>query len=210
MPGQPAAEQPPEVLPLPASAQAKTPPNQPQTSTPPPTSGNSELITLRVDDLDVRKALELLSRQVKVNILVSPGVSGSVTISLQDKTLDESLQMISKACGLTVRRDGGVVYVTTLAELRQGEEEDLPIRVYRLNYVKSGDLESMIKPLLSSKGAMTASPESEIGIKTDVEKAGGNSMAGGEIIVVQDYEQVLTNHRPRRRADRRTADSGAD
>jgi type II secretory pathway component HofQ len=40
-------------------------------------------ITLHLDEVDVRRALELLSRQGSMNILVSPGVSGQVTANLQ-------------------------------------------------------------------------------------------------------------------------------
>ncbi len=148
-------------------------------------------ITLHVDDLDVRKALEMLSREAGVNILVSPGVSGKVTINLRNKTLYEILSVLADLCHFVVRREQDVIFVTTPAEVRAGEEDELPVRVYHLNYVKSNDLEAMIKPLLSKRGTMSCSPESGVGIKGDSEDTGGNSMAGGEILVVQDYEQVL-------------------
>jgi type IV pilus secretin PilQ/predicted competence protein len=150
------------------------------------------LISLHADDLDVRKALEMISRQAKVNILVSSSVSGTVTLDLRDKTLDDVLDAIVRLCHLVVRRDKDVLYVSTVEELRKGEDDNLPVRVYHLNYVKSDDVATMITPLLTTgKGVMSASPKSEVGIKTDTDKAGGNSMAGGEIVVVRDYEQVL-------------------
>lgn len=166
------------------------------------------LITLHADNLDVRKALEIVSRQARMNILVAPSVSGAVTLDVRDQTVDGTLQAIAKLCHLTVRREKDAFYVTTLAELRQGEEDDLPVRVYYLNYVRSSDVDAMIKPLLSSKGTTSRSPDSEIGLASDVTssggsggggggggsatvKAGGNSMAGGEMLIVQDYDQVL-------------------
>ncbi len=164
------------------------------------------MITLHVDDLDVRKALEILSRQAKVNILVSPGVTGRVTVDLQNKTLDEMLGVITRLCDISVRREKDILYVSTPAEQRAAEEDDLPVRVYHLNYVKSTDIEAMIKPLLSPKGSLSKSPESKVGLKSDVANttsstggmpgstdvdAGGNSLAGGDIIVVQDYAHVL-------------------
>ena len=162
------------------------------------------LITLHVDNLEVSKVMEMISRQAKIlNILVSPGVTGSVTVDLRNKTVDEALQIIAKQCRLTVRRDNDVIYIATLDEFRKIEEDDLPIRVYHLNYVKSGDVFKMIKPILSKKGTLSQSPDSDTGYPaTSADaptaggssrgggsgKAGGNSMAGGEIIVVQDYE----------------------
>lgn len=174
------AEKPPaEIIPAPTGA-ASTTPTHP-----------SSLITLHVDDLDVRKALEILSRDAKVSILVSPGVSGKITLDLKDKTLEETLAAISRLCNLAVHRDKDVIYVATTAEMRQSEETNLPVRVYHINYIKSSDLQAMIKPLLSQRGILTSSPESATGIKSDADKAGGDSMAGGEIVIVQDYEHVL-------------------
>ena len=191
--GVPMNRQPEPPTPLPPAA-APGPQQPDAAAVPKPATRPAGItpISLHADDLDVRKALEMISRQAKVNILVSSGVSGTVTLDLRDKTLDEVLDAIVKLCHLTVRRDNDVIYVSTITELRQGEEDDLPVRVYRLNYVKSTDVDKMIKPLLTQgRGVLTSSPEAEVGIKADKEKTGGNSMAGGDIIVVQDYEQVL-------------------
>ena len=90
--------------------------------------------------MDVRKALEILGRQANLSILVSSGVGGRVTLDLRDKTADEILQAIARLCRLTIRREKDVIYVTALDE-REKEEDDLPVRVYHLNYVRSSDVE---------------------------------------------------------------------
>ena len=123
--------------------------------------------------------------------------------------MDEALQAIATLCQLEVKHDRDFLYISTPKDsARYHEEEDLPVRVYRLNYVKSSDVEKMIKPLLSRRARSTASPDSEVGLTSDSKrrgavrerrqktlrstcKAGGNSLAGGEILVVQDYEYVL-------------------
>ncbi len=191
----------PETVPLPQGVPSLPPVKTPNVAAKP---SGSALITLHADNLDVRKALEIVSRQAKMNILVAPSVSGAVTLDVRDKTVDETLQAIEKLCHLTVHREKDVVYISTLAELRQGEEDDLPVRVYHLNYVTSTDMDAMIKPLLSSKGTTSKSPKSEVGLTSDVTgsggggggsstnvKAGGDSMSGGDVLIVQDYEQVL-------------------
>ena len=109
------------------------------------------LLQLHVDDADVRKVLEMVSRQGKVNILVSPSVTGVVTLDLRDMTVEEGIEAIARLCRLTVRRDKDLVYVYTKAEADQGD--DLPVRVYHLNYARGSDLEKMIKPLLTKRGA---------------------------------------------------------
>ena len=191
-----------EVVPLPQGTPSEKKQSGPK-SVASPSGGLS--ITLHADNLDIRKALEMVSRQANMNILVSPGVTGTVTLDIRDKTVDDALQAIATLCQLEVKHDRDFLYISTPKEVRDHEEEDLPVRVYRLNYVKSSDVEKMIKPLLSKNGMLTSSPDSEVGLPSDASgaakaggqetskdvKGGGNSLAGGEIVVVQDYEHVL-------------------
>jgi len=175
------------------------------TSLPAAESARGEpLITLHVDNLEVGKVIEMVSRQAKmVNILVTPAVRGTVTLDIRDKTVDETLDLIARFCRLSVHRENDVIYVSTLSEALDREADNMPVRVYRLNYVKSKDVVDMITPLLSKKGSISQSPESEVGYPATTvsatggggvragAKAGGNSMAGCEYVVVQDYSHVL-------------------
>jgi len=193
----------PEVIPLP---QAMLAPRWPESSHSQagPSAAEKKPFTLSLhsDALDVRKVLEILSREAKVNILVSPKVTGKVTLDIQDKTLEEVLDAIAKLCRVAIQREKDIIYVTTIDERRQSQEDTLPVHVYHLNYVRSKDVEEMIKPLLSTKGKIGKSPEAEMGLKSDFSggsanlgqgdvKAGGNTLAGGETLVVQDYEDRL-------------------
>ena len=148
-------------------------------------------IALHLDDVDVRKALEILSRQATMNLLVSPAVSGQVTVDLRDVSVDEALRAVLKSCRLVAAREKGILYVSTAAEQRQAGDQDAVARVYRLKYVKAADLVKMIKPLVSKTGVLAASPQSDVGIKADPEKGGGDSLAGGEALIVQDNQRVL-------------------
>ncbi|MBI3468353.1 MAG: hypothetical protein HY000_35580, partial [Planctomycetes bacterium] len=153
-----------------------------------------ELITLHLDDVDVRKALEVLSREASLNILVSPNVTGRVTANLQDLNVDQALDAILKLCNLAAKREQRLIYVYTPEELGRASDTDRKpsVRVYRLNYIKGTDLQNMISPFLSENGKVVSTPPSEVGIKPDNQKAGGDSLAGGEMVVVQDDETTLT------------------
>jgi type IV pilus secretin PilQ/predicted competence protein len=154
------------------------------------------LVTMHMDNLDVRKAIEMLSRQAGVNILVSPGVSGSVTVDLRNVSLDIAVQAIVKLCNLQVRREGDIIFVSTADEINQGTNDTsggLALRVYRLEYARATDLLPMVKPLLTTKGRASATPAAEQGIKSDTTKAGGNTLSSQDVLVVQDYEWVLKN-----------------
>ncbi len=198
----------PEVVPRPQGVPAAAAPTEPPITRAVSTTGEP-LVTLHVAQIDVRKALEMISRSAKLNILVSPSVSGEITLDLNEKTVSEALAAIAKMCNLEIRREKDMLYIFTPEEIQEYEENNLPVRVYHLNYVRSTDLQLMIKPLLSPKGQITSSPESEVGLGTDVVagsasgstpkaagsqkdiKAGGNMLAGGETIIVQDFESIL-------------------
>jgi type IV pilus secretin PilQ/predicted competence protein len=181
----------PEVLPTPQGRATPPPAPLPDVAEPATPVDDGPPISLHVDDLEVRKTLEILSRQAQLNILVSPGVSGRVTIDLHNTTVDQALKSLARLCHLAVRRQKDVIYVFTSDEIRQGEGEELPVRVYHLNYIRSGDMEKMLKPLLSPRGVLTVSPASEVGLKSSADKAGGDALAGGETVIVQDCEPVL-------------------
>ena len=168
----------PDMIPLPegASSQTKTSPPEPVKLLPP---RGEPLVTLHVDDWDVKKVLEMLSRQANVGMIISQGISGKITMNIQDKTLDDVLAIITKQCRLTIRHDRDMIFISTLAEVRAIEEDNLPMRMYRLNYVKSSDLKTMIEGLKSPKGKITCSPDSQIGLMSGSVGGGGSGGAAG-------------------------------
>ena len=185
-----------------------------------------EPVAMHVDDLDVRKALEILSRESSLNIVVSPNVSGRVTANLHGLSPDQALDAILHLSHLVAQREQGIVYVYSAAEVSKTDDQErkLPVRVYHLNYVRSTDLAAMIKPLLSTRGKLTTTPTSAAGIGSSTQTAGssspsagsaspgngasangsgpapagpggsqdgGDSLAGGDVLIVQDQESVL-------------------
>lgn len=184
---QPAVRTAPEPLPAPALA-------APPLTLAPLLSQDRAPVTLHLDDVDVRKALELLSRQGPLNILVSANVTGTITANLDGISFDQALNAILKLSNLVAQREGGLVYVYTPQEVaaldKQGQR--VVTRVYRLCYLRGSDLEKICTPLLTPVvGRISITPISEIGIKSNTDAAGGDSLAGGEAIIVQDYECVL-------------------
>ncbi len=211
---------PPEVIPKgPVSSSQVTVPmpatelagQQPGLATAQPTLGSKGI--LHLDNADVVKALEMVSREANLNISIASGVRGQVTLDLRNKTAGEALQIIAQLCHLMIRREGDVIFVLP-------ESKTMSIRVYHLNYITGDDLKNMLgggksmgKIILSKDAQISSSPKSETGLKSDVVvapaagqggaamggpgestqevKAGGNSNAGPEIVVVQDYEENL-------------------
>lgn len=143
--------------------------------------------TVHCDDLEVRRLLEMLSREAKISIVVSPGVTGNVTLDVKDRPIDDIMAIIARRCNLLVRRNPDMIVVSTRDEARKAEERNLPVRVYRFNYVKSSDVLRLVSPLMSKLGKIAASPDP----KSRSANASGDSVGDDELIVFQDYEDVL-------------------
>jgi type IV pilus secretin PilQ/predicted competence protein len=159
-----------------------------------------------IDNQPINKILEIISRRANMNMALTAGVKGNVTIDLRNTTMDDALQIIARLNGLTVHQEDGVIYVSTQKELREIEENgELPVRIYHLSYITAKDAKEMISGCTSGKGKVAVSPESKTGLTSNAQTldqtgstgstskvdAGGNTMAGGDILIVQDYEAVL-------------------
>src|SRR5262245_15231668 len=88
--------------------QAATPPPAPS-----PATAGPDCVNLHFDDVDVRKALELLSRETKLQLLVAPNVSGRISGNVQGVTPNEALDAILSVCNLIARHDKNIIYVHT-------------------------------------------------------------------------------------------------
>lgn len=155
--------------------------------------GDGRLI-INIRNEDIRKVLEMLSEQGNLNILASNSVQGKVSATLTGVDLESALQAILRSTGYVARREGKFIYVGTSEDFLRMEQtaDRIGTRVYHPNYVKASDLKDLIQPLLTEKvGLVSVSTPAEIGIATDDDKVGGNNFAGGEAVLVRDYENVL-------------------
>ena len=140
-------------------------------------------LTLHMDDLDIRRALEILSRQGGLNIMIAPGVTGTVTANLEGVTVDEALGAILRLTNLTARREGGLIFVYSPQELKAlaFRDQELETRLFRLNYVRPSDVLGIVAELLSPDGTITATPPSREGISEapSFNSTSGNTSGGG-------------------------------
>jgi len=107
-----------------------------------------------VNEGDLRQILELLSRRTGMNILVSPRVSGTVTVNFENVTVNKVLAAVLKLANLVEKTEGSIHYIYTKGELQDEAEEvkreRILTKVYKLNYVRSDEMMTMIKPFLSA------------------------------------------------------------
>ncbi len=72
-------------------------------------------VTLMVDDVPVAQVLQALAEQEKLNLVVSPDVSGTVSLHLTDVPWKQALQTIVKSAGLITRQEGNILSVHSVA-----------------------------------------------------------------------------------------------
>jgi type IV pilus assembly protein PilQ len=166
-------------------------------SPPPKTSIDEEgdgSLAIRIQDADIREVLELLGEEGNLNILAGKNVQGKISAVLRGVDIDGALGAILKSTGLVARREGKFVFVGTPADFDSIEQtaDKISTRVHRPNYVTAAELRDLIQPLLTpSVGVVSVSSASKVGIESDDSTAGGDNFAGGDVVVVRDYQAVL-------------------
>ncbi|MDD5680623.1 MAG: secretin N-terminal domain-containing protein [Candidatus Omnitrophica bacterium] len=106
-------------------------------------------ITVDFKDADVRTVLRVLSEKSGVNIVGSKDVDGLVTVRLNNVYWEKALDIICKNYGYAFERDGNIIRVTTIENLKQ---EELTTEVFSLNYAKAKDVTDAIKEMLTVRG----------------------------------------------------------
>ncbi len=154
-------------------------------------------VEIHVADVPLATVLRMLSTQSRRNIIASPKVSGTVTADLFDVTFEEALDSILRANGCGFKVSGRFIYVYTLEELaelevRKVKKEEPVARLFRLNYIAVKDIQTLIQPLLSDQGTVTATPAAEVGLDTDAKEAGGATHSGHDLILVYDVPSHLS------------------
>lgn len=189
----PAAPPADDIEPLPPPA-AEPEPESPASKASVGGEGDGNLMVYFPPDTDIREALELLAEHGNLNILTSSSVQGKVSATLRGVDLEGALDAILRSTGLVARREGKFVFVGTPADFDSLEQamDKLGTRVYRPNYVTAAELQTLIQPLLTTTtGVVSVSSPVKAGIESDDTQAGGDDFAGGDVVLVRDYEAVL-------------------
>ncbi|STP17217.1 outer membrane porin HofQ [Escherichia coli] len=111
--------------------------------------------------------LQALAEQEKLNLVVSPDVSGTVSLHLTDVPWKQALQTVVKSAGLITRQEGNILSVHSVAcrmtisparrRSRRGRRQICRWKIANitLQYADAGELAKAGEKLLSAKGSMT-------------------------------------------------------
>lgn len=130
-------------------------------------AGKAQNVTLMVDDVPVAQVLQTLAEQERKNMVISPDVSGSVSLHLTDVPWALALQTVAKSAGLVLRQEGAILHVQTAARQqemiarqeaeRAQQQATMPLenRNISLQYADAAELAKVGEKLLSAKGSIT-------------------------------------------------------
>jgi type IV pilus assembly protein PilQ len=126
-------------------------------------------ISLDFKDGDLQDIFRLFADISGLNIVVNPGVTGKVTLKLNEVPWDQALDLILKANNLGYTLENNVIRIAPLAALQREEDERrkltearalagelVPYR-HRLSYAKAIDVEPTLKKagVISARGQVT-------------------------------------------------------
>ncbi|TWT31389.1 type II secretion system protein GspD [Blastopirellula retiformator] len=151
-------------------------------------------LTIVIQDTDIREVLEMLSEQGNLNILPTNNVRGTVSASLTKVDVRTALDAILRSTGYITLEEKGFIYVGTPSELHalNNMGDRVQTRIYRPNYVRAVDLQTLLTPLLTPEvGVISVSTAAQVGIEANSNASGGDDFAGTEAVIVRDYEHKL-------------------
>lgn len=132
------------------------------------------------NNMDIRDALRFIMEESGVNMVVSEDVKGSVNLKLRQVPWDQALVMILKAKQLGYTRQGNVLRIAPIDQLRKEEEtvgkmvldkqktETLTVRMFSLSYAQAADIEKKAKDFLSTRGKVVGDVRTNSIVVTDI------------------------------------------
>jgi type IV pilus assembly protein PilQ len=129
-----------------------------------------EPIDLKVTNADVTEVLRTFAQISGLNIIVQPGVTGTVTAELENVPWDQAFEEVLKINNLGYEREGNVIRIaptgvlrteaTERQQLAQARALVLPLRTVmrRLSYAKANDVAALLRNgtagLLTQRGSV--------------------------------------------------------
>ncbi len=123
----------------------------------------SRKVSLALNDTNIVDALVYLSEKADINIAVSRSVEGRATLSLNDVSIRDALDIILLSNGLALEKRGNIFYVMPALdyESQHGERwsEIRQARIFKLEYAKPKDVETVLTAMQSKIGNIVVDNE---------------------------------------------------
>ena len=135
------------------------------------TSYSGAPMTISLKDGDIKDVLRSFAQISGLNVVVQPGVTGTVTVELTDVPWDQALEQILKINGLGYQLEGNIMRVAPTSQLRSEAEEQqrllaaqamsipLTTMMKRISYAAAGEIAGILKAgggasIMSQRGSV--------------------------------------------------------
>lgn len=88
-------------------------------------------ISIAIDDMDIREAIKFIAQESNTNIIMDDSVSGRVNLGLRDVPWDQALVLILKSKKLIYKRQGNVIRIARLEDIKKDEEDAIALKESR-------------------------------------------------------------------------------
>ena len=88
-------------------------------------SADSQPLSIQFQDIDVRRALQILAEKTEQNILVSDAVSGRLSVNLQEVSWRQAMDLILLAHNLAEQRIGEALLIAPAEQIAAAQQSQL-------------------------------------------------------------------------------------
>ena len=125
-------------------------------------------ITLNFRDVPIDDILTSISEQVELNIVKSPAITATVTVSVKDVPLEEALNQILTVYGCGYVASENMIRIVPATQLAQETERTMS-KIYRIVYADVKQVEQALTKVISTRGSIASSVGTSNIIVTDTE-----------------------------------------
>jgi type IV pilus assembly protein PilQ len=139
-------------------------------------------VSIETNNMDIRDALNFITEESGVNMVIAEEVKGNISLKLRQVPWDQALVMIMRAKKLGYTRQGNVLRIAPIADLKAEEDdatklavsrknvEPLKVRMFPISYAKVDELEKKIKDFLGERGKAAGDARTNSLVVTDIQE----------------------------------------
>jgi len=127
-----------------------------------------KMISVDFRDTPIDDVITTIGKQVDLDIVKGPDVTGNVTATLTDVPLQEALEQILTAYGAGFVASENMIRIVPSSQLTE-ETEKMTSKVYRIYYADVREVEKVLAKAISKRGTISANPGTSNIMITDTE-----------------------------------------
>ncbi len=161
-------------------------------------------ISLEVTEMDIREVIKMVTEETGMNLVLDEQIKGNVTLKLRQVPWDQALVILLKLKQLGYSRNGNVLRIATLVELKREEDEvlkaivvkpeppeELKVRIIQVNYAKIEDMVKNITPFLTPRGKIIADARTSSIVLTDTQEGVDKAIKLSQSLDIPPYQVLI-------------------